>query len=439
MRRVAAASFVGTLIEGYDFVIYGTAAALVFPRVFFPALGSAAALVASLATFGVAFLARPIGGVVFGHLGDRLGRKKTLVTTLVLMGTATVLIGLVPPASQIGVAAPILVVVLRFLQGISQGGEWAGAILFVTEHAPKAKRGFWAMFPVLGATLPVALGNATFLLTGAGMSSSAFLSYGWRIPFLASALLIAVGLYTRLKVDETPAFQGEQSRRGVARMPFVEAFKRQPRDIIVASGVGLMVFSLAYFSSTYLTSYGTGALHLPRTFVLTVSSVGGLFFSAGVVLSAALSDRIGRRRLLGALNILAVVWALVMFGILEAGSEVRFAAVVWVTFSIAGAGYAPLGAFLPEQFHTRYRYTATGIAYNLAGVIGGGIGPILAASLIANFGTPAFAAFLALLALIAAICTFSLREKGKLDPDTAEAARKAVPDNPDPSPRDAVS
>lgn len=412
MRRVAAAGFVGTLIEGYDFTIYGFAAALVFPQVFFPALGPAAGLVASLATFGVAFLARPLGGVLFGHFGDRLGRKRTLIATLVLMGVATVMIGLVPSAERIGIVAPILVVALRFFQGISQGGEWAGAMLFVTEHSPKKERGFWAIFPVLGSTLPVSLGSATFLLVGASMSDEAFMSYGWRIPFLASAVLIVVGLYMRISVEETPAFEEVKAQNSAARIPFVDVMRTQLRDVLMASVVGVMVFSLAYLSSTYMTSYGTDVLELSRDFVLFTSVVGGLFFCGGVIVGAYISNSVGRRRFLIAFNAVALVWSLAMFAVVDPGSEVRFAAVVWFTFLLAGSGFGPLGAFLPEQFKARYRYTATGLAYNVAGVLGGGLAPVIAASLISSFGTFSFSVYLAVFALIALVCTALLQEKG---------------------------
>ncbi|MFE5838784.1 MFS transporter [Arthrobacter sp. NPDC056493] len=421
MRRVATASFMGTMIEGYDFVIYGTAAALVFPHIFFPALGESAGTIASLATFGAAFVARPLGSIVFGHLGDRLGRKNTLVATLLLMGIGTFLMGILPSAAQIGVAAPVILVILRIVQGISVGGEWAGATLFVSEHAPKEKRGLWGIAPQLGATVPNILGSATFLLTSALMSQDEFVSYGWRIPFLASGLLVIVGLYLRLKVEETPVFKKEHDR-GSSRVPFVEAFKKQPGAILRGAGAILMVFSFAYFSSTYLISYASHTLKLSSTTILVIGILSGAAYSLGVPVSAILSDRIGRKKVIGGANIIAAVWALAIFAILDLGTVTAFAVTACVTFFIAGLAYGPIGAFLPEQFHTRYRYTATGFAYNLAGVVGGGLGPVIAAGLTQSIGGFAFGVYVSVLCLIAAACTFSLRETSNTELDWTEEA-----------------
>ncbi|MEV7136049.1 MFS transporter [Arthrobacter sp. NPDC093128] len=409
-RRVAAASMVGTLIEGYDLIIYGTAAALVFPQIFFPALGEAAGTVASLATFAVAFVARPFGSVLFGHFGDRLGRKKTLIATLLLMGAATVFVGLIPPASVIGVAAPIILVLARIVQGVSAGGEWAGAVLFVAEHVPKDKRGFFAMFPQLGAVLPLPFASGTFLLVDLMMDDDAFVSWGWRLPFLASGLLIFVGLWIRLKVEETPVFKKEVARGGASKIPFFEALKSQPRQIFLAAGVGLTVFSFAYLSSTYLTNYGLTTLKLERTPVLLVGVLGGFVYAIAVVIGAIASDRVGRRRVIAGGNAAGVVWALLLLPILEVQSAVTFGLAVCLTFFIAGIIYGPLGAYLPEIFHTRYRYTATGFSYNLTGVVGGGLVPLLAPVIISSFGGIAFGITLAVICGIAATCTLVLGE-----------------------------
>ncbi|WP_345448546.1 MFS transporter [Arthrobacter gyeryongensis] len=409
----------GTLIEGYDFIIYGTAAALIFPEIFFPAMGESAGTVAALATFGAAFVARPLGSVFFGHLGDRLGRKNTLVATLLLMGIGTFLMGVLPTAMQIGIAAPVMLVILRVVQGFSVGGEWAGATLFVSEHAPKDKRGFWGMAPQLGATLPNILGSTTFLLTSAVMSQSDFVSYGWRIPFLASGLLVIVGLYLRLKVEETPVFKKEH-HRGASRVPFLEAFKKQASAILRGAGAILMVFSLVYFASTYLISYASHTLKLSSSTVLVIGIFGGVAYSLAVPISAVLSDRIGRKKVIGGANIIGAVWSLAIFAVLDVGTVPAFAATSCVTFFIAGLAYGPIGAFLPEQFHTRYRYTATGFSYNLAGVIGGGLGPVIAAILTQSIGGFAFGVYVALLSLVAAGCTFTLRETRNTELDWTE-------------------
>lgn len=410
MRRVAIASGTGTTIEFYDFLIYGTASALVFGDIFFPALGSAAATVASFATLGVAFVARPFGSILFGHFGDRIGRKQTLVTTLMMMGIATVLIGFMPTAGQIGVAAPILVIILRIVQGIAVGGEWAGATLLAAENAPKAKRGFYAMFPQFGPAIAFSLASATFLATGLLMSDAAFTAYGWRIPFIASGLLVAVGLYVRLRIDETPVFKGQLARGGKAAVPFGEAFKRQPKEVVLGAGVMVMVFAFFYISVSYLTSYGTEALGLETTTVLAIGILGGAVFALAVGLGGTYSDRVGRRRTITIANLLALVWSLVLFPLLDTGTVLAFALGVCVTLFIAGIAYGPVGAYLPELFATQYRYTAAGLSYNFAGIIGGAIPAIVAAAITATFGGYAFGVFLAGLCVISIVCTLGLGE-----------------------------
>jgi MFS family permease len=424
MKRVATASFIGTVIEFYDFGIYGTAAALVFPHVFFPALGEAAGTVASFATYGVAFAARPFGSLLFGHFGDRLGRKKSLIATMLLMGLATILVGCMPTANQIGVAAPVLIVVLRVLQGLAAGGEFAGAVLFSSEHAPKGKRGFWSMFPNFGGGGAITLANLTFFLTTLFMSGDTFTSWGWRIPFLASFLLVIVGLWIRLRIDETPVFKNNAARSGTSRIPFLEAFQHQPLQILLAAGTVMVGFALTYIGGTYLVSYGTAILKLPRTFVLAMAMVGGLTISAGVVLGAALSDRIGRRWVIVGAASVAFIWALALFPILDQGSRTVFAIGVPVTMFISGVATGPQGAFLSELFHTRYRYTAAGLSYSLAGMVGGAIPPLIAASVIDSFGSFTFGCILAGLCLVSLICVLVVGETRQLDLDraTAEAA-----------------
>lgn len=417
MKKVAAASFIGTVIEFYDYNIYGVAAALVFPTVFFPALGTVAGTVASFATLGVAFVARPFGSILFGHFGDRLGRKKTLIATMLLMGVATLLVGLMPTATQIGVAAPILIVVLRILQGLAAGGEWGGAVLFVSEHAPKSKRGFWAMFPSLGGGGAIILANATFFATAVGMSDETFLAWGWRVPFLASILLIGVGLWVRMSIDETPVFAKQIKQHGAARTPFLDAFKSQPRQVLLATGTAAMTMSLTYIGGTYLISYGTKMLELPRPFVLSIAIVGGFSISVAVILGAVLSDRIGRRRMIMTAACLAIVWTLMLFPILETGSLIAFAVGVPVTMFISGLATGPLGAFLSELFHTRYRYTATGLSYSLAGMLGGAIPPLIATPVIAAWGGFAFGLVMAGLAVVSLTCVLVIGETKQLDLD----------------------
>ncbi|MFD7206231.1 MFS transporter [Streptomyces sp. NPDC057684] len=419
MGRVATASFIGTVIEFYDFGIYGTAAALVFPEVFFPALGPAAGITASFAALGVAFVARPFGSLLFGHFGDRLGRKKTLIATMLLMGLSTILVGCMPTADQIGVAAPVLIVMLRVLQGLAAGGEFAGAVLFSSEHAPKGKRGFWAMFPNFGGGGAITLANLTFLLTTLFMSDDTFTSWGWRVPFLASFLLVIVGLWIRLRIDETPVFKNQVARSGPSRLPFLEALKHQPRQVLLATGTVMIGFALTYIGGTYLVSYGTTVLKLPRAFVLSMAMVGGITISVGVVLGALLSDRIGRRWVIVGAASVAVVWALALFPLLDLGSRGVFAIGVPVTLFLSGIATGPQGAFLSELFHTRYRYTAAGLSYSLAGMLGGGIPPLIAPSVIDSLGSFSFGCILAGVCLISLVCVLAVGETRQLDLDRA--------------------
>ncbi|MBC2591711.1 MFS transporter [Rhodococcus aetherivorans] len=433
MRRVAIASCTGTTIEFYDFFIYGTAAALVFPKVFFPALGTAAGTVASFATFAVAFVARPLGAAIFGHFGDRIGRKKTLVSTLLLMGISTVLIGLLPGAATIGVAAPLALIALRITQGLAVGGEWAGATLLATEYAPTDKRGLYAVFPQLGPSLAFALSNGTFLAVNlfVGETSQAFLDYGWRIPFIASALLVLIGLYVRLAVEETPMFarRSTQARRAGAG-PLLGVFKNQPRELLLAAGSLAMMFAFFYIGTAYLTSYATATLGLSRTTVLSLGLLAAAVFCAAIILSAIHSDRIGRRKMVLASCIVAIPGGLVLFPLLDTGSPVAFLAGLALTLAIMGVSYGPAGALLPEMFHTEYRYTGAGMAYAIAGVIGGGTAPMLAAHLTSQYGSAAVGWMLAGFGLLSLFCALMLPETRHRDMEetgTDEDSRAAHP------------
>jgi MFS family permease len=414
MRRVAIASCVGTAVEFYDFYIYGTAAALVFPKVFFPALGSTAGTVASFATFAVAFIARPVGAVSFGHYGDRLGRKRTLIVTLLLMGVSTMLIGLLPGAATIGVTAPILLVLLRFAQGFAVGGEWAGATLLTAEYAPARQRGRYGMFPQLGATIALALSSATFLITGltVGNTDQSFLDYGWRIPFLVSVVLVGVGLYVRLKIEETPVFREAQRHQPAAQAPLREAFTQAPREILLAAGAVTIMFALFYTGTTYLTSYGTSpaGAGLSRTLVLSLGIVAAVSMATGIITSAIASDRFGRRVLIMLFCGAAAVWSLVLFPLLDTRSAMAFTVGVIITLWLMGLSYGPIGAFLPETFPTRYRYTGTGMSFNLAGIVGGALPPLVAAPLAATFGSWAIGVLLCALSLLSLFCTKALAE-----------------------------
>jgi metabolite-proton symporter len=410
LRRVVGASLIGTTIEFYDFFIYGTAAALVFGTVFFPALGAAAATVAAFATFSVAFVARPLGSIIFGHLGDRIGRKKALTYTLIIMGGATFAIGLLPSAGTIGVAAPILLVTLRFLQGIAVGGEFAGAALLVVEYAPPNKRGMYGATPQIGAGIGSVLAVATFLVAGLAMSPEAFVAWGWRIPFLLSAILIGVGIYIRLRIDETPIFAEALARNERVKVPFAELLRHQWREVLLASGAILMWSSLFYISAVFLVNYGTTVLGQSRTTMLIITLVANLAFSLTVIVPSILSDRIGRRKMILIGNAVAIPWTLVLFPIIDTRSAVLIGLASTVTMLIVGIANGPTASLLPEIFHTEYRTTGVGVAYNLGSVIAGAIPPILAATLLVAFGSYAISLMLAGYAIVAFICVLALRE-----------------------------
>lgn len=415
------ASCAGTTIEFYDFFIYGTAAALVFPAVFFPALGEAAGVVASLATLGVAFVARPVGAVVCGHFGDRLGRKNTLVATLLLMGVATVLIGLLPTAGTIGSAAPIILTVLRFLQGFAVGGEWAGATLLAAEYAPPGKRGLYAVFPQLGPALGFALASATFLVVdlAVGPGSPAFLSYGWRIPFLCSAVLVFIGLYVRLAVAETPAFRkhrAELEASGAERtkgLPLGAVFRAQWREVLLGGGVLTVLFALFYVATAYMASFGTSRSGpgLSSTTVLGLGIVASVALAITTVAAGILSDRFGRRRTILFGYALTVPLVLVLFAWLTGGSSIAFGVTLAAMMGLYGIAYGPVGAYLPELFETAYRYTGAGIAYNLGGILGGAIAPLVAAALATTHGALAIGVLLAVLGMVSLLSAAALRPR----------------------------
>ena len=412
MRRVAAACLVGSAIEFYDFMIYGTAAALVFPTVFFPHLSPALGTIASMGTFASAFVSRPIGGAAFGYFGDRLGRKKTLVATLLIMAVSTMSVGVVPSTAAIGVAAPLILVALRLLQGFAVGGEWAGSALLSAEYAPEGRRGHYGMFTLIGGGTAVVLSSLTFLGVSftIGENSSAFMQWGWRIPFLISAGLIAIALYVRMRIGETPVFVAEQARNVPQRAPFAELWRLQRREIALAGGSILGGMSFVYMSNTYLTRYAHAELGYARGFIWAVGALGGLASIAFVVLSANLSDRFGRRRvmLLGWAG--CVPWALAVIPLIDSGDRVLYAVAIVGMCAIGGIGSGPTGAFIPELFATRYRYSGSAMAINLAGILGGAVPPLIAGTLQAAYGSWVIGPMLASLAAAGLVCTYLLPE-----------------------------
>jgi MFS family permease len=411
MRRIAAACLVGSAIEFYDFLIHGTAAALVFPTVFFPHLSPTLATIASLGTFASAFVSRPIGAATFGYFGDRLGRKKTLIVTLLLMAVATVSVGMVPSTAAIGTAAPLILVALRLLQGFAVGGEWAGSALLSAEHAPEGERGRYGMFTLLGGGTAGVLSSLTFLGVNfsIGENSPAFMEWGWRIPFLISAALIGIALYVRLRIDETPVF-AEEKARNLVPAPIAEVLHVQRREILLAAGSIVGGFGFAYMGNTYLTVYAHSQLGYTRSFIWAVGALGGLASIVFVALSASLCDLVGRRRmmLLGWAG--CVPWALVVMPLMDTGKPALYAVAIVGMIAIAAIGSGPTGAFIPELFATRYRYSGSALAVNLAGVVGGALPPLIAGTLQASYGSWAVGPMLAILALASFVCTYLLPE-----------------------------
>ncbi|AQT82570.1 MFS transporter [Mycolicibacterium litorale] len=424
MRRVALASYVGSAIEFYDFFIYGTAAALVFPVVFFPRLGPLMATIASLGTFAAAFLARPVGAAVFGHFGDRIGRKNALVVTLVVMGTSSIGVGLIPSTDTIGIAAPLLLITMRLLQGFAVGGEWAGAALMSAEQAPHSRRGYYCMFTQLGLGTALVLGNVVFLgVHGAfGQSSSAFLQWGWRIPFLLSAVLLAVALYVRLHVEESPVF-AESAGQDHAGVPIAEAMRHQGREVVLAAGAVVGMFMLAFQAGTYFPNYAATHLHFNEDLILFVGVVGGLTSIATVAAAATLSDTYGRRRVLTLGAVLALPWTLLVFPLIQSGDPVRYAVAIIGTYAVIGVMMGPLAAFIPEIFATRYRYTGAGLSYNVGGILGGALPPVLSPMLLSSYGSWSITAMMAGFIVLTLVSVLMLTETAGRPMDIADAPR----------------
>ncbi|QFY11251.1 MFS transporter [Nonomuraea phyllanthi] len=412
--RIAAASLIGTAIEFYDFYIYGTAAALVLNTAFFPKMDSVAGSLAAFSTFAVAFLSRPLGSALFGHWGDRVGRKSMLVVSLLVMGLSTVVIGLLPGYASIGVAAPVLLVLLRFTQGIGLGGEWGGAALLATEHAPPGKRGLYAMFPQLGPSVGFVVANGLFLVLGETLSDGEFGAWGWRLPFVASLLLVIVGLYVRLKISETPVFQAAMDERRIARVPFAGLMRHQWRRVLLGAGAMTVAYTLFYTATTYCLAYGTNTLEIPKTTMLALTMVGVVFMAAGTVASAMVSDRLGRRRTLIAGTGVAIVWGLVMFPLMETRSVLLVGLALAGALGLMGLIFGPMGAYLPELFRTQFRYSGASVAYSLGGVLGGAVPPLVATGMQASgLGVMAVGVYVAAMAVLSLLCLLALPETGE--------------------------
>jgi len=415
--RVAFAALVGTAIEWYDLFIFGTAAALVFGPVFFPALSNTAGLLASFATFAVSFIARPLGGVFFGHFGDRVGRKGMLVASLLLMGVATVFIGLLPSYSSIGIAAPIALVVLRFVQGLGLGGEFGGAMLMVGEHAPQDRRGFYIGLAQLGPSVGTVLSSLTFLILSLNLDTAQMARWGWRIPFLASALLVGVGLYVRLRLVESSVFQEVLEKQTQVRVPLVEVVRTKPLRLALACGPSMLTSALFYLISTFSLSYGVATLKIPQPTMLAVV-IGIIVLNAAATAPlSGLSDRIGRRRMLMFGAIGAAVWAFPMFALVHTASVLGMVVGLAIGLLIFTTMWGPVGAYLPELFETRVRFTATSVSFNVGALLGGALAPIIATQLLSLTGGAwwSLSGYVLVISLIALGCILALPETHRAD------------------------
>jgi metabolite-proton symporter len=382
--QVLFASLIGTTIEFFDFYIYATAAVLVFPKLFFPASDPASATLASLATFAIAFVARPFGSALFGHFGDRVGRKATLVAALLTMGLSTVAIGALPTYSSIGVAAPLLLALCRFGQGLGLGGEWGGAVLLAIENAPPGKRAWYGMFPQLGAPVGFFFSATIFLGLSQWLTNERFFAFGWRIPFLSSAALVLIGLYVRLTITETPVFREALTRQERVKVPIFEVFRKYPRALVAGTFASLATFVIFYLMTVFALSWGTTALGYSREKFLVMQLFGVVLFACTIPIGAALAAR-GRRRTLIGVTIAIGLFGLVMAPLFLAGTA-GAVAMMAVGLSLMGITYGPLGTVLSEIFPTPVRYTGSSLTFNLAGIFGASLAPYIATFLAKNYG-----------------------------------------------------
>ena len=407
--RILFASLIGTTIEFFDFYIYATAAVLVFPKLFFPAGDPAAAVLQSLATFALAFFARPIGSALFGHFGDRIGRKATLVAALLTMGLSTVIIGVLPTYAQIGMMAPLLLALCRFGQGLGLGGEWGGAVLLATENAPPGKRAWYGMFPQLGAPIGFIFSGGIFLLLTHYLTDEQFFSYGWRIPFLASSVLVLVGLWVRLKITETPVFQKALDHHKPVEVPMFVVLREHGRALLLGTMIALATFVLFYLMTVFALSWGTTALGYKREEFLIMQLFGILFFGITTPVSALCADRYGRRVTLMMVSVAIVAFGLVLAPLFMAGTAGVLIALS-LGLALMGLTYGPLGTVLSELFPTTVRYTGSSLTFNLAGIFGASLAPYIATWLAKSYGLQFVGYYLSIAAVLTLLALWRVRE-----------------------------
>ena len=420
--RVLFASLIGTTIEFFDFYIYGTAAVLVFPQLFFPASDPTTSTLQSLATFALAFFARPVGSALFGHFGDRIGRKATLVAALLTMGLSTVAIGLLPTYAAIGIAAPALLALCRLGQGLGLGGEWGGAVLLATENAPRGKESWYGMFPQLGAPLGFFCSTGIFIGLTENLSDAEFLAWGWRIPFIASAALVAVGLWVRLTLTETPEFQRAIERQERVRVPILVVVRDHTRTLVLATLAAVTTFVTFYLMTVFTLSHGTAKLGFTRAEFLPLQMVGVLFFMLTIPLTAVASDRVGRWPVLIASSIAVIAFGFTFAPLFSSADTVKVTVFLSLGLALMGGTYGALGTALAELFPTAVRYTGASLTFNLAGILGGSLAPYIATALANSRGVAYVGYYLAAAAAVTLVAQLMLNRRPRVHPAIERSA-----------------
>jgi metabolite-proton symporter len=426
VRRAALASSIGTTIEWYDFFLYNTAAALVFPHVFFPASSAYAGAMQSFATYAVGFAARPVGAAIFGHWGDRIGRKTTLIVTLLVMGISSAIVGILPGTASIGVAAPLLLVLLRLVQGIAIGGEWSGSVLLAMEWGDQDKRGLLGSFAQMGVPVGLVLGTGGMTLLSGTLSAEAFNSWGWRVPFLASLVLVAIGLVIRLKILETPMFAKVLAQGKTARTPVLDAIRRFWREILLSAGARFSEQMPFYLFTTFVLIYVVSRHGFSKTFVLNAVLVGAVCELAAIPLFSQLSDRFGRKRVYLSGAVLTGLLAFPYFAVLSHGSRVLIFIAIVLSLIVHAMQYGPQAALIGESFPTHLRYGGAGLGYQLASVFAGGPAPLIATWLLHETGTPySISGYIVLAAAITVACVLALPDRSRVNIDDAAVYSRA--------------